>query len=84
MHSVADDESSHDLVDFSTEEAIVAAIDKDEAGFAGVLVDFAHDYGDQAREDHQTSSTCSATAGFRVCNHPYAHRNPLGVPYRST
>jgi uncharacterized protein (DUF2252 family) len=53
MHSVADDESSHDLVDFSTEEAIVAAVDKDEAGFVAVLVDFAHKYGDQAREDHQ-------------------------------
>jgi uncharacterized protein (DUF2252 family) len=53
MHSVADDESSHDLVDFSTEEAIVAAVDKDEAGFVAHLVDFAHQYGDQAREDHQ-------------------------------
>ncbi|WP_250028697.1 DUF2252 domain-containing protein [Paractinoplanes maris] len=53
MHSVADDESSHDLVDFSTEEAIVAEIDKDEAGFVQHLVDFAHRYGDQAREDHQ-------------------------------
>jgi len=53
MHSVADDESSHDLVDFSTEESIVAAVDKDEAGFVAVLVDFAHTYGDQAREDHQ-------------------------------
>jgi uncharacterized protein (DUF2252 family) len=53
MHSVADDESSHDLVDFSTEEAIVAAVDSDEAGFVGYLVDFAHRYGDQAREDHQ-------------------------------
>jgi len=53
MHSVADDESSHDLVDFSTEEAIVAAVDKDEAGFVSHLVDFAHRYGDQAREDHQ-------------------------------
>jgi uncharacterized protein (DUF2252 family) len=53
MHSVADDESSHDLVDFSTEEAIVAAVDKDEAGFLALLVDFAHKYGDQAREDHQ-------------------------------
>jgi uncharacterized protein (DUF2252 family) len=53
MHSVADDESSHDLVDFSTEEAIVAAVDKDEAGFVAYLVDFAHRYGDQAREDHQ-------------------------------
>ncbi|XVU26187.1 DUF2252 domain-containing protein [Actinoplanes sp. CA-054009] len=53
MHSVADDESSHDLVDFSTEEAIVAEIDKDEAGFVRHLVEFAHRYGDQAREDHQ-------------------------------
>ncbi|GAB2626420.1 hypothetical protein Aab01nite_66070 [Paractinoplanes abujensis] len=53
MHSVADDESSHDLVDFSTEEAIVAEVDKDEAGFVQHLVDFAHRYGDQAREDHQ-------------------------------
>ncbi|BFU47135.1 DUF2252 domain-containing protein [Krasilnikovia sp. MM14-A1004] len=53
MHSVADDESSHDLVDFSTEESIVAAVDKDEAGFVRHLVDFAHKYGDQAREDHQ-------------------------------
>lgn len=53
MHSVADDESSHDLVDFSTEEAIVAVIDSDEAGFVRHLVEFAHKYGDQAREDHQ-------------------------------
>jgi uncharacterized protein (DUF2252 family) len=53
MHSVADDESSHDLVDFSTEEAIVAQVDKDEEGFVGGLVTFAHDYGARAREDHQ-------------------------------
>jgi uncharacterized protein (DUF2252 family) len=53
MHSVADDESSHDLVDFSTEEAIVAAVDTDETGFVGHLVDFAHRYGDRTREDHQ-------------------------------
>jgi len=53
MHSVADDESAHDLVDFSTEEAIVAAVDKDEAGFASTLVEFAHAYGVRARADHQ-------------------------------
>jgi uncharacterized protein (DUF2252 family) len=53
MHSVADDESSHDLVDFSTEEAIVAAISRDEEGFAAALVDFAHSYGARARADHQ-------------------------------
>ncbi|GIH98751.1 DUF2252 domain-containing protein [Planobispora takensis] len=53
MHSVADDESSHDLVDFSTEDAIVSVIDGDEKGFTAMLVDFAHAYGAQARTDHQ-------------------------------
>ncbi|MBF8192512.1 DUF2252 domain-containing protein [Nonomuraea sp. K274] len=53
MHAVADDDSSHDLVDFSTEEAIVALIGNDRAGFIGMLVDFAHRYGTQTREDHQ-------------------------------
>jgi uncharacterized protein (DUF2252 family) len=53
MHSVADDESSHDLVDFSTEEAIVGAVDRDTEGFVAHLVDFAHEYGIRAREDHQ-------------------------------
>jgi uncharacterized protein (DUF2252 family) len=53
MHSVADDESSHDLVDFSTEEEIVAVVDKDETGFVAHLVDFAHSYGLRARQDHQ-------------------------------
>ncbi|MBX7265147.1 DUF2252 domain-containing protein [Micromonospora sp. Llam7] len=53
MHSVADDESSHDLVDYSTEEAIVATVDADPAGFVAHLVDFAHAYGVRARRDHQ-------------------------------
>ncbi|GAB7048756.1 DUF2252 domain-containing protein [Catenuloplanes indicus JCM 9534] len=53
MHSVADDESAHDLVDFSTEEEIVAEVDRDEAGFVAHLVEFAHVYGARAREDHR-------------------------------
>ncbi|MFG1949927.1 DUF2252 domain-containing protein [Micromonospora sp. NPDC048830] len=53
MHSVADDESSHDLVDYSTEEAVVAAVDADADGFVAHLVEFAHAYGLRAREDHQ-------------------------------
>ncbi|WP_030564427.1 DUF2252 domain-containing protein [Streptomyces aureocirculatus] len=54
MHSAADDESGHsDLVPFSTERAIDAAIAADEAGFADLLVDFAHSYGARARADHQ-------------------------------
>ncbi|MEV6794648.1 DUF2252 domain-containing protein [Streptomyces sp. NPDC051320] len=53
MHAAADDESGHSLVPFSTERAIDAAIAADEAGFAKLLVDFAHTYGARARADHQ-------------------------------
>ncbi|MFF2020415.1 DUF2252 domain-containing protein [Streptomyces sp. NPDC058171] len=55
MHAAADDESGHsELVPFSTERAIDAAIAADEDGFAQLLVDFAHHYGARARHDHQT------------------------------
>ncbi|GGY46253.1 DUF2252 domain-containing protein [Streptomyces xanthochromogenes] len=54
MHAAADDESGHsELVPFSTERAIDAAIAADEEGFATLLVDFAHSYGSRARADHQ-------------------------------
>ncbi|MEU4479680.1 DUF2252 domain-containing protein [Micromonospora sp. NPDC023966] len=53
MHSVADDESSHDLVDYSTEEAIVAVVDADPESFVAYLIEFAHTYGIRTREDHQ-------------------------------
>ncbi|MFI6346907.1 DUF2252 domain-containing protein [Streptomyces sp. NPDC050560] len=54
MHAAADEESGHfELVPFSTERAIDAAIAADEEGFGDVLVDFAHDYGSRARADHQ-------------------------------
>ncbi|MFF1519141.1 DUF2252 domain-containing protein [Streptomyces sp. NPDC058305] len=54
MHAAADDDSGHsELVPFSTERAIDAAIAGDEEGFAGLLVDFAHSYGSRARTDHQ-------------------------------
>ncbi|MEU4095588.1 DUF2252 domain-containing protein [Streptomyces sp. NPDC026673] len=53
MHAAADDESGHSLVPFSTEDAIDAAIARDEEGFADMLVEFAHSYGARARADHQ-------------------------------
>ncbi len=54
MHAAADESSSgHTLVPFSTEHAIDAAIGDDDAGFADMLVDFAHAYGARARQDHQ-------------------------------
>ncbi|WP_371482215.1 DUF2252 domain-containing protein [Kitasatospora sp. NBC_00315] len=54
MHAAADESSSgHTLVPFSTEHAIDAAIGEDAAGFADMLVAFAHAYGARARQDHQ-------------------------------
>ncbi|MBB5118516.1 hypothetical protein AF335_00660 [Streptomyces eurocidicus] len=53
MHAVADADSGHSLVPFSTERAIDAAIAADEKGFPELLVDFAHSYGARARADHQ-------------------------------
>ncbi|MDX2643136.1 DUF2252 domain-containing protein [Streptomyces sp. PA03-1a] len=53
MHAAADDESGHSLVPFSTEDAIDAAIARDEDGFTESLVEFAHSYGARARADHQ-------------------------------
>ncbi|MCN9239766.1 DUF2252 domain-containing protein [Streptomyces sp. RY43-2] len=53
LHAAADDRSGDSPVPFSTERAIDAAIAADEAGFAGRLVDFAHAYAAQVREDHQ-------------------------------
>lgn len=52
MHAVADEESGHTLVPFSTEDAIRTAIERDEDGFLTSLVDFAHAYGARARADH--------------------------------
>lgn len=54
MHAAADESSSgHGLVPFSTEHAIDEAIGADGDGFADMLVNFAHTYGDRARSDHQ-------------------------------
>jgi uncharacterized protein (DUF2252 family) len=53
IHSVADDQSSHDLVNCCTEEVILAAIETDPGRFVDMLVDFAHAYGTRARHDHQ-------------------------------
>ncbi|MEU6733073.1 DUF2252 domain-containing protein [Streptomyces physcomitrii] len=54
MHAAADDESGHsELVPFSTERAIDAAIAGDEENFPELLVEFAHAYGARARADHQ-------------------------------
>ena len=54
LHAAVDDGSGHsELVPFSTERAIDAAIAADEEGFGDFLVDFAHRYGARARADHQ-------------------------------
>ncbi|KAL3470494.1 hypothetical protein BJX99DRAFT_48365 [Aspergillus californicus] len=54
MHGAGDDDSRHsELVPFSPEQAIDAAIAADEEGFTEALVEFAHRYSVQARRDHE-------------------------------
>ncbi|OJJ08133.1 hypothetical protein ASPVEDRAFT_47339 [Aspergillus versicolor CBS 583.65] len=54
MHGAGDNDSGHsELVPFSPEQAIDAAIAADEDGFMDALEEFAHRYSAQARLDHQ-------------------------------
>jgi uncharacterized protein (DUF2252 family) len=53
MHSVADDASGTGLIDYSTEQAILARVGTDRDGFTRMLVDFAHAYAARTRADHQ-------------------------------
>ena len=52
VHCVSDEDSDEDLVDFQTEEAIIAAIDEDPDAFVDDLVDFGVDYAEKTRKDH--------------------------------
>ncbi len=55
VHCVSDEDSDQTLVDFQTEDAIIAAIgeSEDDAGaFAAAMVDFGHDYAQRVRADH--------------------------------
>ena len=52
VHCVSDEDSTEDLVDFQTEEAIADAIGPDADPFIDELVDFAVDYAARVRTDH--------------------------------
>lgn len=55
VHCVSDEDSDQTLVDFQTEDAIIAAIgeSEDDAGaFAAAMADFGHDYAQRVRADH--------------------------------
>ena len=53
VHCVSDAGSEQTLVDFQTEEAIMAALDGREDDFTADLVRFGRAYGDLARDDHR-------------------------------
>jgi Uncharacterized protein conserved in bacteria (DUF2252) len=53
VHCVGDVDSDHTLVDFQTEEAIVAMIGGRREEFVADLVDFAHSYARRTQEDHR-------------------------------
>ncbi len=52
IHCVADEDSDPTLVDFQTEDAIVAAIDDNEDDFVAEMVDFGARYSATVRRDH--------------------------------
>jgi uncharacterized protein (DUF2252 family) len=53
VHCVSDAGSEQTLVDFQTEEAVMAVVDGREDEFADDLVEFGRAYGDLARDDHR-------------------------------
>ena len=53
IHCVADSESDQDLVTVSVEEAVGRCIGGDVDGLVATLTGFAHDYAQQARDDHR-------------------------------
>ncbi|MHA6617460.1 DUF2252 domain-containing protein [Pseudonocardia sp. DLS-67] len=52
VHCVADSDSDHSLVPFQTEEAIAQVVTGREDEFVAWVVEFAHAYAAQVREDH--------------------------------
>ncbi len=52
IHCVSDADSSEELVDFQTEEAIADAIGRDAESFIDDVVDFGIDYAGRVRTDH--------------------------------
>jgi uncharacterized protein (DUF2252 family) len=52
VHCASDADSDQDLVDFQTEEAIVAVVDGRRKEFVADLTDFAVDYAKRTRTDH--------------------------------
>jgi uncharacterized protein (DUF2252 family) len=53
VHCVSDTDSDQSLVDFQTEEAIVAVIGDDEADFVADIVTFGLEYAAVVRDDHR-------------------------------
>ena len=53
VHCVSDAGSDQTLVEFQTEEAIVAVVGDDEKGFAADLVEFGTSYSEIVRTDHR-------------------------------
>jgi hypothetical protein len=53
VHCVSDAGSDQTLVEFQTEEAILAVVDGKEEAFASELADFGAAYAQLVREDHR-------------------------------
>jgi uncharacterized protein (DUF2252 family) len=64
VHCVADSDADHSLVPFQTEEAITAVVGGREEEFTAWVVEFAHTYAAQVREDHALFVEAFRSGGF--------------------
>ena len=64
VHCVADSDADHSLVPFQTEEAITAVVGGREEEFTAWVVEFAHSYAAQVREDHALFVEAFRSGGF--------------------
>lgn len=53
IHCISDEDSDHEVVPFSVEDAIHEVLNNREAAFVNYIADFGERYGQQVREDHQ-------------------------------
>jgi uncharacterized protein (DUF2252 family) len=66
VHCVADSDADHSLVPFQTEEAIMAVVGGRETEFVDWVVEFAHSYAAQVREDHALFVEAFRSGGFAL------------------
>jgi uncharacterized protein (DUF2252 family) len=66
IHCVSDEESEGNVVDFSVEQVVADAVDRDDESFLRDVVAFAHGYAERARADHRLFVDAFRAGGFTL------------------